>query len=106
MIRPQELGKNPWNGTLPGTAGTFEAYLRSLPPVIGLGFGGYGEWSKEVDSLIGQLESALLNKPFCHLVIVFSHSQYPKRPTSGDLQHIGGLQMHIGSIKASGLREA
>ena len=24
-------------------------------PVIGLGFGGYGEWSKEVDSLIGQL---------------------------------------------------
>ena len=25
------------------------------PPVIGLGFGGYGEWSKEVDSLIGQL---------------------------------------------------
>ena len=44
-----------WNGTPPGTAGTFEAYLRSLPPVIGLGFGGYGEWSKEVDSLIGQL---------------------------------------------------
>ena len=44
-----------WNGTLPGTAGTFEAYLRSLPPVIGLGFGGYGEWSKEVDSHIGQL---------------------------------------------------
>ena len=44
-----------WNGTPPGTVGTFEAYLRSLPPVIGLGFGGYGEWSKEVDSLIGQL---------------------------------------------------
>ena len=44
-----------WNETPPGTVGTFEAYLRSLPPVIGLGFGGYGEWSKEVDSLIGQL---------------------------------------------------
>ena len=44
-----------WNGTPPGTVGTFEAYLNSLPPVIGLGFGGYGEWSKEVDSLIGQL---------------------------------------------------
>ncbi len=27
----------------------------SLPPVIGLGFGGYAEWSKEVDTLIGQL---------------------------------------------------
>ena len=44
-----------WNGTLPGSVGTFEAYLRSLPSVIGLGFGGYGEWSKEVDTLIGQL---------------------------------------------------
>ena len=44
-----------WNGTPPGTVGTFEAYLRSLSPAIGLGFGGYGEWSKEVDSLIGQL---------------------------------------------------
>ena len=29
--------------------------MRSLPPVIGLGFGGYGEWSKEVDNFIGQL---------------------------------------------------
>ena len=29
--------------------------MRSLPPVIGLGFGGYGEWGKEVDNLIGQL---------------------------------------------------
>ena len=37
-----------WNGTQPGAVGTFEAYLRSLPPVIGLGFGGYGEWSKEL----------------------------------------------------------
>ena len=27
-------------------------------------------------------ESALLNNPFCHLVVVFSHSQYPKRPTT------------------------
>ena len=44
-----------WKGTPPGTVGTFEAYLRSLPPAIGLGFGGYGEWSKEVSTLIGQL---------------------------------------------------
>ena len=44
-----------WNGTLPRSVGTFEAYMRSLPPVIGLSFGGYGEWSKEVDTLIGQL---------------------------------------------------
>ena len=43
------------NGTLPGSVGTFEAYLRSLPPAIGLGFGGYGEWSKGVDTLIGKL---------------------------------------------------
>ena len=26
-----------------------------LPPVIGLGFGAFGEWSSEVDALIGQL---------------------------------------------------
>ena len=42
-------------GALPGSVGAFEAYMRSLPPVIGLGFGGYGEWSKEVGFLIGQL---------------------------------------------------
>ena len=29
--------------------------MRSLQPVIGLAFGGFGEWSKEVDTLIGQL---------------------------------------------------
>ena len=33
----------------------FEGYLASLPPVIGLGFGAYGEWSAEVDTLIGQV---------------------------------------------------
>ena len=43
-----------WNGTLPGSVGAFEGYLASLPPVIGLGFGAYGEWSAEVDTLIGQ----------------------------------------------------
>ena len=43
-----------WNGTLPGSVGAFEGYLASLPPVIGLGFGPYGEWSAEVDTLIGQ----------------------------------------------------
>ena len=44
-----------WNGTLPGSVGAFEGYLASLPPVIGLGFGGCGEWSAEVDTLIGQV---------------------------------------------------
>ena len=45
-----------WNETLlPGSVGAFEGYLASLPPVIGLGFGGYGEWSAEVDTLIGQV---------------------------------------------------
>ena len=29
--------------------------MRSLQPVIGLAFGGFGEWSKEVDTLIGQV---------------------------------------------------
>ena len=42
-----------WNGTLPGSVGAFEGYLASLPPVIGLGFGAFGERSKEVDTLIG-----------------------------------------------------
>ena len=44
-----------WNGTLPGSVGAFEGYLASLPPVIGLGFGPFGEWSAEVDTLIGQV---------------------------------------------------
>ena len=42
-----------WNGALPGSVGAFEGYLASLPPVIGLGFGAFGERSKEVDTLIG-----------------------------------------------------
>ena len=29
--------------------------LATLPPVIGLGFGAYSEWSSEVDKLIGQM---------------------------------------------------
>ncbi len=28
---------------------------RTLPPVLGLGFGAFGEWSAEVDTLIGQM---------------------------------------------------
>ena len=44
-----------WNGTLPGSVGALEAYMRPLPHVIRLAFGGFGEWSKEVDTLIGQL---------------------------------------------------
>ena len=58
-----------WNGRPPGTVGTLEAYLRLLPPVIGLGFGGYGEWRKvEVGTLIGQLAeiaSAVPERPGC-----------------------------------------
>ena len=44
-----------WNGTLLGSVRMFEAYMRSLPPVIGLTFGAVSEWSKKVDTLIGQL---------------------------------------------------
>ncbi len=29
--------------------------MRPLPPVTGLAFGEFGEWSKEVSTLIGQL---------------------------------------------------
>ena len=43
-----------WNGTASGSTGVFERYLASLPPVLGLGFGAFGEWSAEVDTLIGQ----------------------------------------------------
>ena len=43
-----------WNGTPAGVTGAFEGYLASLPPVLGLGFGAFGEWSSEVDTLIGQ----------------------------------------------------
>ena len=44
-----------WNGTPAGATGAFEGYLASLPPVLGLGFGAFGEWSTEVDTLIGQM---------------------------------------------------
>ena len=44
-----------WNGTPAGTTGAFEGFLASLPPVLGLGFGAFGEWSSEVDTLIGQM---------------------------------------------------
>ena len=44
-----------WNGTPAGVTGAFEGYLASLPPVLGLGFGAFGEWSSEVDTLIGQM---------------------------------------------------
>ena len=43
------------NGTPAGVTGAFEGYLASLPPVLGLGFGAFGEWSSEVDTLIGQM---------------------------------------------------
>ena len=43
-----------WNGTPAGVTGAFEGYLASLPPVLGLGFGAFGEWSSEVDTLIGE----------------------------------------------------
>ena len=33
----------------------FLGYLASLPPVLGLGFGAFGKWSAEVDTLIGQM---------------------------------------------------
>jgi len=35
--------------------GAFEGYLASLPPVLGLGFGAFGEWSAGVSTLIGHL---------------------------------------------------
>ena len=38
-----------WNGMAPGLAGAFEGYLALLPPVMGLGFRGWGEWG----SLLG-----------------------------------------------------
>ena len=44
-----------WNGTPADTTGAFEEYLASLPPVLGLGFGAFGEGSTEVDTLIGQM---------------------------------------------------
>ena len=44
-----------WNGTPAGDTGAFEGYLASLPPVLGLGFGAFGVWSAEVDTLIGQM---------------------------------------------------
>ena len=44
-----------WCGTTVGDVGPFETFLATLPPVIGLGFGAYSEWSSEVDKLIGQM---------------------------------------------------
>ena len=38
-----------------GSVGAVEGYLASSPPVIGFGFGGCGDWSREVDTLIGQI---------------------------------------------------
>ena len=51
----QEPPLGSWNGTPAGATGAFEGYLASLPPVLGLGFGAFGEWSSEVDTLIGQM---------------------------------------------------
>ena len=44
-----------WNGMTTGSVGAVEGYLASSPPVIGFGFGGCGDWSREVDTLIGQI---------------------------------------------------
>ena len=44
-----------WCDTAVGDVGPFETFLATLPPVIGLGFGAYSEWSSEVDKLIGQM---------------------------------------------------
>ena len=44
-----------WNGTPPGSIGASEEYWRSIQPALGLAFGAFGEWSKEVGTLIGQL---------------------------------------------------
>jgi hypothetical protein len=52
-----------WNDTPMGEVGAFQGLLASLPPVIGLGFGGFGEWSAEVDSLIGQVAEIASESP-------------------------------------------
>lgn len=38
-----------WNGMAPGLTGAFGGYLALLPPLMGLGFRGWGEWG----SLLG-----------------------------------------------------
>lgn len=52
-----------WNGAPSGSTGAFEGYLASLPPVLGLGFGAFGEWSAEVDTLIGQMANIASDMP-------------------------------------------
>ena len=46
---------NERNGTPAGATGAFEGHLASLPPVLGLGFRAFGEWSAEAETLIGQM---------------------------------------------------
>ena len=41
-----------WNGTPAGSTGAFEGCLASLPPVLELDFGAFGEWSAEVDTAL------------------------------------------------------
>ena len=60
----------PDNGTAPGSVGAFEGCLASLFSVTGLGFGRCGEWSREVDTLIGQVADVASAVPerlgYCH----------------------------------------
>ena len=61
--RRESRGKRTWNGTPPGSVGTFEAYLRLLSAVLGLAFGAFGGWSKEAGILIGQLAEVASEVP-------------------------------------------
>ena len=44
-----------FNGCLPGVPGPVSAKLASMPPVIGLAFGACGEWSTEMDKIVGHI---------------------------------------------------
>ena len=59
-----------YNGCQPGVPGPVSAKLASMPPVIGLAFGACGEWSTEVDKIVGHIADtgSLLPERFgcCH----------------------------------------
>ena len=58
------------SATAPGSVGAFEGCLASLFSVTGLGFGRCGKWSREVDTLIGQVADVASAVPerlgYCH----------------------------------------
>ena len=60
-----------WNRLEPGSDGSFQRYLASLPPVIGLAFGACSEWSKSVDLLVGQMAELVLPGALRMLVAIF-----------------------------------